>query len=344
MERDYNLDLIKVLAISATILIHLFAPGYNAEVKTNTWYFFIVCGAMLRYCVPVFCIASGYIMQDKEIKIKDVYMKYLPKFIGALVFTEALYRLISIWYMYRGGLEISLVDIGRDLYNGNTKVHLYYLFIIAFVYMVMPVINAFVKNEKGELEYLLKVWIITSLFLTLVFMYFEVPFLVNIKRYVLGGVYNYVMYALTGAYIKKYKDKILEESVLKYIIGWLLSYGWLVMMPIMTSSGETNIEAWESVNVFIFGLSYSMFCMCLRINIKGEGIKKILSFISKNVLGIYLYHVIFLDRLHDRGLSYVNFSGYSQGLIILIEFLGILLMSVVLTNIFKRLKLILGKR
>ena len=271
-------------------------------------------------------------------------MKYLPKFIGALVFTEALYRLISIWYMYRGGLEISLVDIGRDLYNGNTKVHLYYLFIIAFVYMVMPVINAFVKNEKGELEYLLKVWIITSLFLTLVFMYFEVPFLVNIKRYVLGGVYNYVMYALTGAYIKKYKDKILEESVLKYIIGWLLSYGWLVMMPIMTSSGETNIEAWESVNVFIFGLSYSMFCMCLRINIKGEGIKKILSFISKNVLGIYLYHVIFLDRLHDRGLSYVNFSGYSQGLIILIEFLGILLMSVVLTNIFKRLKLILGKR
>lgn len=343
MERDYNLDLIKVLAISATILIHLFAPGYSAEVKTNTWYFFIVCGAILRYCVPVFCMASGYIMGDKETNIKDVYKKYLPKFIGALVFAEALYRLISIWYMYRGGVEINLADIGRDLYNGNTKVHLYYLFIIAFVYMVMPVIQVFVENEKGELEYLLKVWIVTSLSLTLVFMYFELPFLVNFKRYVLDGVYNYVMYALTGAYIKKYKDKILEESALKYLIGWILSYGWLVMMPIMTSSGETNIEAWESVNIFIFGLSYSVFCICLKIKIKRESVKKILSFISKNVLGIYLYHVIFLDRLRDRGFMYVNFSGYKQGLVILVEFLEILLISLALTNIFKQIKLIFQK-
>ena len=245
MERDYNLDLIKVLAISGTILIHLLAPGYNAEVKTNTWYFFIICGAMLRYCVPVFCMASGYIMQGKKIKIKDIYRRYLPKFIGALVFTEVLYRLINIWYMWRGGLEINLADIGRDLYNGNIKTHLYYLFIIAFVYVLMPVIQVFVENEKGELKYLLKVWIITSLSLTLVFMYLELPFLVNFKRYVLDGVYNYAMYALTGAYIQKYKDKILEESVLKYIMGWILSYGWLVMMPIMTSVYKTNIEAWE---------------------------------------------------------------------------------------------------
>ena len=299
---------------------------------------------MLRYCVPVFCMASGYIMQGKKIKIKDIYRRYLPKFIGALVFTEVLYRLINIWYMWRGGLEINLADIGRDLYNGNIKTHLYYLFIIAFVYVLMPVIQVFVENEKGELEYLLKVWIIISLSLTLVFMYFELPFLVNVKRYVLDGVYNYVMYALTGAYIKKYKDKILEESVLKYIMGWMLSYGWLVIMPIMTSVYKTNIEAWESVNVFVFDLSYSMFCVCLKVKIRRKGVKKFLSFISKNILGIYLYHVIFLDRLQDRGLVYVNFNGYKQGLVILIEFLGILLMSVVLTNIFRQLKFILTKR
>ena len=96
--------------------------------------------------------------------------------------------------------------------------------------------------------------------------------------------------------------------------------------------------------MFIFGLSYSMFCICLKVNIRREGVKKFLSFISKNVLGIYLYHVIFLDRLQDRGLIYVNFNGYAQGLVILAEFLGVLLMSVVLTNIFRQLKFILTKR
>lgn len=40
-KRDYNLDLIKFIAIIATISIHVFDAGSRADLFSKTWIFFV---------------------------------------------------------------------------------------------------------------------------------------------------------------------------------------------------------------------------------------------------------------------------------------------------------------
>ena len=81
-KRDYNLDLIKFIAIIATISIHVLSAGSRADLFSKTWIFFVFSGSLFRFCVPVFCMCAGYLLYTKEkIDFKSIYKKIFKFFV-----------------------------------------------------------------------------------------------------------------------------------------------------------------------------------------------------------------------------------------------------------------------
>ena len=244
--------------------------------------------------------------------------------------------MISCYYVkfvFNGA--VSFEAIKKDILEGNFKDHLYYIFIIIFIYSFAPVCNKFVKNEKGELKYLLGLWIFVSLTLVFIINLFNIKVLSIFRLYNLSGAYNYVLFALFGAYINKYKDKFLDKNFFYYFLGFFISYLFIVYLTISRSVEKFNSYIWDNSNILIFGSSFTLFVMCMKIKIKNNFIKKFLEVLSKNIFGIYIFHVIFTDYINIFKLEYINFDAWRKLFIIIIEIGLVFILSFALTFILK---------
>ena len=328
--RDYNLDLIKFFAIIATISIHVLAPGANYEVGSSSSKFFILVGSFFRFCVPVFSMASGYLLYTRDdINTKKI-LRDIFKFLFFFMLAEIFYRFLSCLYIkYYYHSQIDFIAMKNDLMEGNTKTHLYYIFIIILIYIFAPVGNFLVRRENGELKYLLKAWIFLALSLVFLVNLFDLKGLKIIKSYELSGHYNYVFYALLGAYFKKYKREIIKKNIIFYFAAFLLSYILLVLTIFMTSHEEINLFTWHSNNILIFGLAFGIFGTGMKINLKNEKFKAFLKLVSQNIFVIYIIHVAFLDFLSIHKLTYINFQGPEKVFIALGEIILIFIISLV---------------
>lgn len=73
----------------------------------------------------------------------------------------------------------------------------------------------------------------------------------------------------------------------------------------------------------------------MKIKIKNNFIKKFLEVLSKNVFGIYIFHVIFTDYINIFKLEYINFDAWRKLFIIIIEIGLVFILSFALTFILK---------
>lgn len=326
--RDYNLDLIKFFAIIATISIHVLAPGANYEMGSSSAAFFILAGSFFRFCVPVFSMASGYLLYTREDINTEKILRDIFKFLLFFMLAEIFYRFLSCLYIkYYYHSQIDFIAMKNDLMEGNTKTHLYYIFIIILIYIFAPVGNFFVRKEDGELKYLLNAWIFISLTLVFLVNLFNLKALKITKSYEISGYYNYIFYALTGAYLKKYKSELNQKNIFFYIAFFLISYFFMILNIFITSHDNINLSTWHSNNILIFGLAYGIFGTGMKINLKNEKFKAFLKIVSQNIFVIYIIHVAFLDYLAIHKLTYINFQGPEKVFIALGEIILIFIIS-----------------
>lgn len=343
--RDYNLDFIKFIAIIATISIHVFAPGGGYELGSPSQIFFVCAGSLFRFCVPVFAMASGYLLYTRdEISYKKIWTQVI-KFLIYFILAEAFYRFLSCLYMkYYYHNEIDFLIIKEDLLKGNYKDHLYYIFIIIFIYIFAPLGNFILKKEEGQLRYLLGVWMIIPLTITFIINLFNIELLKILRYYELSGAYNFILFALLGGYFNKYKSKIIAKKSLFYIFIFLVSYLLLLVSVFVMSREELNLYAWEGANILNFGLAYSIFGLAMKAKFESERFKNFLKLVSENIFVVYIIHVGFLDFLAMNELIYINFDGPEKVLVCLLEIIGVfiisLLTSIILRFIKKKLNLI----
>ncbi len=144
-----------------------------------------------------------------------------------------------------------------------------------------------------------------------------------------------MFFALLGAYINKYKDKFLDKNFFYYFLGFFISYLLIVYFTILRSVGKFNSYIWDNPNILILGLSFTLFAMCMKIKIKNNFIKKFLEVLSKNIFGIYIFHVIFTDYINIFKLEYINFDAWGKIFIIIIEIGLVFILSFALTFILK---------
>ncbi len=134
-----SFEVIRVSACLAVVLLHLSATVVMQPDQTGTvsWHVANLLDAGTRWCVPVFVMLSGALLLDanKCTNPRDFWARRMNRLLPALVFWPTVYL---AWRAYFWNEPLSFTTIAQDLIAGRPYIHLYFLFLIAGLYLTTP--------------------------------------------------------------------------------------------------------------------------------------------------------------------------------------------------------------
>jgi surface polysaccharide O-acyltransferase-like enzyme len=144
------LDLIRVLAAVAVVLVHVVAPWVTSLPSgTPGWHTANVLDAAVRWCVPVFVMTSGALLLDPRHQqpARTFYRRRAARVLVPLLCWTALYLALRAWWLEPGTpWRELLVDVAR----GSPFLHLYFLFLLVGLYLVTPLLRLVVQHTPGR--------------------------------------------------------------------------------------------------------------------------------------------------------------------------------------------------
>ena len=134
-KRKTDLDFMRIFAMIGVITLH--SLGEWADIKAIS-----VIWKYTTYAVPLFVMISGavWLGEEREVSIKEIYMKYILHIAIAFSFWSVIYACI-----YHDDLG-SIKDFVWRIIIGNY--HLWYCYMIVGIYMLLPVIKWIKKNDE----------------------------------------------------------------------------------------------------------------------------------------------------------------------------------------------------
>jgi surface polysaccharide O-acyltransferase-like enzyme len=293
----HYINTLRVLAITAVIMGHIFMTicSYFTAVLTNTEV--NICVAlrnMWHWCIPVFVMISGvlFLNPQKEISIEKLLKKYIPRLLLALLVFGVPYafaeQFVSAQYHFSAG------QIGAAflmVLRGTAGNHLWYLYFVIGLYLIIPVMRAFTDNAgQKTLEYALVV----------LFMFTGIlPLLKNVFHFSTGFYIPinsvYVFYFLLGHYIHHYNINI-NTRLLIAVISFYLVYAALMPLKndLILSTSSGRLISLEQDSPIIALVSAALFCLFHQKN----KTSRIINFLSPLCFGVYLIHPLFLFSLY----------------------------------------------
>ncbi|GAA3725991.1 surface polysaccharide O-acyltransferase-like enzyme [Spinactinospora alkalitolerans] len=132
------LDMTRVAAMLAVILVHAFAPVVTTKYTdfgTVTWWTANAADSTIRWCVPVFIMISGALLLKPRPEGLRVFYRRRFSRIGVPL---AVWTIAYLTWdrLYWSG--ISFADAVREVLSGNPALHLYFLFVLAGLYVLTP--------------------------------------------------------------------------------------------------------------------------------------------------------------------------------------------------------------
>jgi len=92
-KRIYYLDVLRVLATLAVVVLHVAADRWYGDVGSFSWKVFTGYSGITRFCVPVFFMISGalFLQKEKQVPVKTNYTKYIFRLVIFLLFLAMVY-------------------------------------------------------------------------------------------------------------------------------------------------------------------------------------------------------------------------------------------------------------
>ncbi len=144
-------DSMRVVGLFAVVLLHCADPAvflFDSAPRINWW----VCNTIkctMLWAVPVFVMLSGALMLDpaKQENWSVFFRKRFMRVGVPLLFWSGVYLIWSRVYM---GNPVGLGGAVRSLVLGTPKYHLYFLFVMAGLYLVTPALRVFVRHASRQ--------------------------------------------------------------------------------------------------------------------------------------------------------------------------------------------------
>ena len=88
VKRKYYLDVLRICAISAVVLMHCAGFADNdVNPSSVLWNSAIIFNNITKYAVPVFVMISGSLMLGRtDISLKQLFQKYIFRLVTAYIF------------------------------------------------------------------------------------------------------------------------------------------------------------------------------------------------------------------------------------------------------------------
>lgn len=280
--RNYNLDLIKILACVAVVGLHTLQKDLSA-INQSIYY---ICG----FAVPAFLMTTGYILLNRS----TVSVKYSCKKIKRII------KVVLLWSLYISIVSVVVKAITSELSQQSFWVfpktflgslvqrgilwQFWYLGALIILYLLYPVL---VRYK----EHLIYVWIVSA----------AIGLVIQIVSYVIGTplqsyiiqtfrIWTWIQYFVLGGLIGNHKSKTNVVKRRDVIICFILTILIVVYQNFMgnTFLHNTYAEYFYDSMLTIMWL-VSIFNLGLRIELS-HSVKSIIQYIAPLTMGIYIVH------------------------------------------------------
>ena len=291
-EKNYNLELIRMLSFILVIAIHVsnyFCRAYG-EITQGEYLYSLAIDTAARLSVPCFFMISGALLLGRDEPLHK-HIGRLLRFLTVLVVWSAVYYLWNTFYM---GTSYDL----KEILFVPAEAHLWYLYAMIPIYLALPFLQVMCRNMNLNLE---KAFLIVTtvavllnygLWLFGAELYYDLP---------LVGDRIYAYYVFVGYYVYKYRRHIRfsqRSALLVCLFSLAAAFG--TTWGVTGMYGDHYEGALTYACPFVALASAMFFLFMLRLgncNIRpGESARKITDLFCGCSFGIYLIHSLFLDN------------------------------------------------
>lgn len=310
-------DLLRVLATIAVVVLHT-STCWLDQSAAGSSSFTVLCtyDALTRWCVPMFAMLSGAFLLDpkKSVGLRDIFLKYILRVLVALLVWGTFYALIDHGYSNGhftwDGLKTGL---GHVLW-ANTHYHFWFLYIIIGLYLITPILRAFVRGaSRRDLHwFFLLVFLICSLLPTLQTLFPNQMALPAawLEKLDIHLVLGYVGYYVAGYYLKNYTLGRLAEFII-YILGILgavVTVWGNAVLSARSGSFHGVLFSYHAPNVVFMSVAiFVLFRYVLGVSDERSRRQR-LGGVARISFGIYLVHDFFLIVLKHFEITTLSFN------------------------------------
>ncbi|GGJ83570.1 acyltransferase [Parabacteroides faecis] len=318
------LDVLRFVAILMVIACHCTDP-FNAspESRANPDFNFwgSAYGSMLRACVPLFVMMTGFLLLPVKQEASVFYKKRIPRVFFPFLIWSVLFNLAPWFIQWAGGSaelvtdffpyapdpsasltdalkEIAMIPVTFTVY----ATPMWYIYTLIGLYLYMPVFSAWVEkaSDKGK-RWFLGIWGV-SLF---------IPYLMEfVSHYLFGtcswnayGLFYYFAgfngYLLLGHYLGKGNDwstgKTLAVTIPLFLIGYLVTFTgfrYMTSDPHVSEEGMELFFTYCSPNAML--MTAAIFLLVQKARISSPFICGALANLTKLGFGVYCVHYFFI--------------------------------------------------
>jgi len=236
------LDVCRILAIVCVVLIHLVAyPWQITSLGSEDWSVLNFYAGASRWCVPLFVMVSGalFLVPEKKLTLRELYSRYIPRFIVALLFWSTLFYLIQ-HYNIRSISDFMSIDKREFILNvmRGHPWHHWFIFMIAGIFITLPILKR-IAGDESVLRYYLILWFVIQ---------GVIPMLPNLLSAIQEP--NRIVVDIVEL-LSLYNEKLLPSLVIGYPGYFLLGY------YLHTTSVSPGTR-WAVVVLGILGIAYTI--------------------------------------------------------------------------------------
>lgn len=286
-KRQYNLDLLRIAAMSLIVLLHsvdhsgvLEAVTDQGKLLSSAYVYFIY--ALTQICVNCFVILSGYLLVRSKFKLSKLFTLWLETVVYSLLF--------KIVFMLTGAEPLSIPSL-VSCFVPITTGRYWFITIYFGMYLLSPFLNAVVRTLDCKKHTLLNVilFILMSAWSSLH------PSIAGMNSGGSWGLAWFVVLYFLGAWFRLYYRP--NYKVLPRFILWILIPVFMTAVLFLSKhlgigiavSVTRNWYQYNSIPVYVATVLFVSLFLNLR-GPKNPTLCKLISFASPLTFGVYLIH------------------------------------------------------
>ena len=299
-EKYFWVEVLRVFAIAAVVIIHVSADIITEwrSVPRSAWWAANLYDSLARGAVPVFVMLSGALLLPRVESYRDFFRKRLQRIFIPFIAWTVFYLL---WRKCFYEPSMGLPEAVRRAANGEVYFHLWFLYLIVGLYLLVPFLRVFTAHAtRRDLLYFLGLcFLIASLvpfWERLDGLFFHTGFRFRIPVEAAQGFIGYFL--LGFVLLKESKPSFLAGAGLLWLAAFLICFfgsGWVAL-----HANQFPALFYDNLapNVVLFAASFFVIVketvprLETRLN---PGVKQAVLSLSAASFGIYLVHPVFID-------------------------------------------------
>ncbi len=336
MEKQRNrllaYDVIRIVAILLVLLVHVsgYIVLYN-DASTKEFFVGNIFNGLSRAGVPMFVMLTGALLlnENRRFDAKKFYKtSFLWMCLLLVGWTVAYGAFYAIAFPLLHHVPVDWANVGKSMWNYALNLptmypHLWYMFMVVGLYLMIPVLRLFVKRENKN--YILGI-IIAFVVVQLAANTFNIlakgwtfSFTSIMNKFHLEPVTGYMGFALTGWYVSNFKiEKRKRFALYGLALASLMFSVSIVQTQIKTYVGVRG-SFYEPLTLTAFLYGLGLFVLMYSLCGEKQTNSKFTASLSRYSFGVYIIHALWME-LMTMWMPYVKFPLHNVLVYILLLF------------------------